>query len=222
MTRPVRVLLVDDDPLVRSSLRMLLDGAENLAVVGEAPDGREVLAQVDLHRPDVVLMDIRMPELDGIAATRLLRGQPSPPAILVLTTFDADELVVRALRAGADGFLLKDTSPADIVRAVKAAAVGEASLSPVVARRLMAMVAGDDDASGRADDARERLAALTEREREVAEAIGQGKANAEIALELHMSLATVKTHVSRLLAKLGAENRVQAALLVQEAAGGGA
>jgi DNA-binding NarL/FixJ family response regulator len=215
----IRVLLVDDDPLVRSGLRMMLAGAAQVDVVGEADDGRGVLAAVDLHRPDVVLMDIRMPQLDGIAATRLLRGQPDPPAVVVLTTFDADEHVLRALRAGAAGFLLKDTPPADIVRAIELVHAGDGMLSPAVTRRLIALVAGDDEEAARGERARERLAALTAREHEVALAVGAGRANAEIAAELHMSVATVKAHVSRLLAKLEVENRIQIALLVQDATG---
>ncbi len=211
----IRVLLVDDDALVRSGLRMMLSGA--VEVVGEAEDGRDVLAAVDLHRPDVVLMDIRMPVVDGIEATRLLRAQPSPPAVIVLTTFDADELVLRALRAGAAGFLLKDTPPAEIVRAIEHVHAGEGMLSPTVTRQLIALVAGDGDAAERRREARARLERLSAREHEVALAVGRGSANAEIAAELHMSVATVKAHVSRLLVKLDAENRVQVALLVQDA-----
>ena len=211
----IRVLLVDDDALVRSGLRMMLAGAQGIDVVAEAGDGREALGAVDRHRPDVVLMDIRMPQLDGIAATRLLRAQPRAPAVIVLTTFDADELVLRALRAGAAGFLLKDAAPPDIVRAIELVHAGEGMLSPAVTSRLIALVAGDGDDSS--ELARERLAALSEREREVALAVGRGAANAEIAAELHMSVATVKAHVSRLLAKLGLDNRVQIALLVHDA-----
>ena len=212
-----RVLLVDDDALVRSGLRLMLAGAEGIEVVGEAEDGREVLAAVDRHRPDVVLMDIRMPHVDGIAATRLLRAQPKPAEVIVLTTFDADELVLRALRAGAAGFLLKDTPPAEIVRAIGLVHAGEGMLSPAVTRRLIALVAGGAGEGDRRERARERLGALSEREREVALAVGRGCSNADIAAELHMSVATVKAHVSRLLAKLEAENRVQIALLVQDA-----
>ena len=211
----IRVLLVDDDALVRSGLRMMLAGAPEIEVVGEAEDGRGVLRAVDLHRPDVVLMDIRMPQVDGIEATRLVLAQPAPPAVLVLTTFDADELVLRALRAGAAGFLLKDTPPAEIVRAIEHVHAGDGTLSPGVARRLIALVADD---GGRREDARARLESLSAREREVACAVGRGCANAEIAAELHMSVATVKAHVSRLLVKLEVENRVQVALLVQGAA----
>ena len=232
----IRVLLVDDDALVRSGLRMMLAGAEGIEVVGEADDGRGVLAAVDLHRPDVVLMDIRMPRVDGIEATRLLRAQPGAPAVIVLTTFDADELVLRALQAGAAGFLLKDTPPAEIVRGIELVHGGEGMLSPGVTRRLIALVAGDGMLSpavtrqlialvaggagegDRRERARERLATLSDREREVALAVGRGAANAEIAAELHMSVATVKAHVSRVLIKLGVENRVQVALLVHDAA----
>jgi DNA-binding NarL/FixJ family response regulator len=213
----VRVLLVDDDPLLRSGLRLMLAPEEGVEVVGEAGDGDEVLAAVDRHRPDVVLMDIRMPRLDGINATRLVRAQPQPPEVIVLTTFDADELVVRGLEAGAIGFLLKDSTPAEIVRAIRHAHAGESLLSPAVARRLVAMVAGDGQAGARRDEARRRLATLSPRERDVAMAIGRGRPNAEIARELHISVGTVKSHTSQLLAKLGVENRVQIALLVHEA-----
>jgi DNA-binding NarL/FixJ family response regulator len=218
VTGPIRVLLVDDDALVRSGLRMMLAGAEQLEVVGEAEDGRAVLPAVDLHHPDVVLMDIRMPRLDGIAATRLLRTQPRPPAVLVLTTFDADELVIRALQAGAAGFLLKDAAPTDLVGAIESVHAGEGTLSPAIARRLIALVAGDQGEATRRDQARQRLASLTPREYQVATAVGQGLSNADIAGQLHMSQATVKAHVSRLLVKLNADNRVQIALLVQRAA----
>jgi DNA-binding NarL/FixJ family response regulator len=211
----IRVLLVDDDALVRSGLRIMLAGAANLDVVAEAADGREVLGAVDRHRPDVVLMDIRMPHLDGIAATRLLAAQPDPPAVLVLTTFDADELVLRALQAGAAGFLLKDTPPAEIVRAIELVHAGDGMLSPTVTRRLISMVAGD--AGARAEQARDRLATLSPREQDVALAVGRGETNAEIAAALHLSVATVKAHVSRLLDKLDVDNRVQIALLVQAA-----
>ena len=218
MTGRIRVLLADDDPLVRAGLKMMLAGAPQLEVVGEAEDGRGVLPAVDLHHPDVVLMDIRMPHLDGIAATRLLRSQPHPPPVLVLTTFDADELVLRALQAGAAGFLLKDSAPADIVRAIESVHAGDGTLSPAIARRLIALVAGDHGAAARQEHARQQLASLTAREREVALAVGQGHSNAQIATQLHMSLATVKAHVSQLLTKLGVANRVQIALLVHDAA----
>lgn len=213
----MRVLIVDDDALVRSGLRLMLAGADQIEVVGEAQDGSEVLAAIDAHFPDVVLMDLRMPKVDGVAAMELIRQQPHPPEVLVLTTFDADDHVLRALRAGAGGFLVKDTAPVEIVRAIELVAAGEGMLSPTVTRRLIAHVAGDGAGDARRDTARRCLQNLSERELEVALAVGQGKANAEIAAELYMSVATVKSHVSRLLTKLGVENRVQIALLVQDA-----
>jgi DNA-binding NarL/FixJ family response regulator len=218
----IRVLVADDQALVRAGIRMLIETQPDLTVVGEAVDGLAAISEATQSRPDVVLMDIRMPRLDGIAATRLLRAQPSPPQVIVLTTFDVDELVMRALQAGAAGFLLKDSAPADIVRAIEAVHAGDGSLSPAIARRLIALVAGDRDATARQEQARRRLASLTAREHEVATAVGQGLSNADIAGRLHMSLATVKAHVSRLLVKLGVDNRVQIALLLQSAAPGGA
>jgi DNA-binding NarL/FixJ family response regulator len=215
----IRVIVVDDDPLVRSGLKLMLDGSDRVRVVGEAGDGSEVLAAVDRHRPDVVLMDLRMPGVDGLAATELLRGQPDPPEVLVLTTFDADDQVLRALRAGAAGFLVKDTPPGEIVRAIELVAAGDGMLSPAVTRRLIAHVAVRTGTQARGEVARERLRALSDREREVAFAVGEGKPNADIAAELFMSVATVKAHVSRLLAKLEVDNRVQIALLVQDADG---
>lgn len=215
----IRVLLVDDDALVRSGLRIMLAGAANVDVVAEAADGHEVLGAVDLHRPDVVLMDIRMPQLDGIATTRLLTTQPDPPAIVVLTTFDADELVLRALQAGAAGFLLKDTPPAEIVRAIELVHAGDGMLSPAITRRLISLVARDSDAAARTDRARARMAKLSPREHDVALAVARGQANAEIAAALHLSVPTVKAHVSRLLDKLDVNNRVQIALLVKDASG---
>ena len=217
MSETIRVLIVDDDPLVRSGLKLMLAGAAGIDVVGEVADGRGVLAAIDRYHTDVVLMDIRMPQLDGIAATRLLRSQPRPAAVLMLTTFQEDELVLRALRAGAAGFLLKDTPPAEIVRAIELVSAGESMLSPTIARRLVALVAGDPDTAVRYDDAREKMGLLSAREREVALAVGRGLANADIAGELYMSTATVKAHVSRLLTKLEVDNRVQIALLVREA-----
>ena len=219
VSETTRVLIVDDDALVRSGLQLILAGAAGIDVVGEVADGRGVLAAIDRYHTDVVLMDIRMPQLDGIAATRLLRSQPSPPAVLMLTTFQEDELVLRALRAGAAGFLLKDTPPAEIVRAIELVGAGESMLSPTIARRLVALVAGDPDTAARYEDAREKMALLSAREREVALAVGRGLANADIARELYMSTATVKAHVSRLLTKLEVDNRVQIALLVREAEG---
>jgi DNA-binding NarL/FixJ family response regulator len=213
----IRVLLVDDDPLLRSGLKLMLAPEAAVEVVGEVADGDEVLGALDRHRPDVVLMDVRMQRVDGVAATRLVRAQPAAPQVIVLTTFDADELVVQALEAGATGFLLKDTPPGEIVRAIEAVHAGESMLSPSVARRLVAMVAGDGAAAAARAQARDRLAALTDREREVALAIGRGLANAEIAAELHISVGTVKSHTTALFSKLSVENRVQIALLVQRA-----
>ena len=212
----IRVLIVDDDALVRAGLSMMLAGTDDIRVVAEAGDGSEVLSAVDAFRPDVVLMDIRMPGVDGLAATERLRSRDDAPQVVVLTTFDADDHVLRALRAGAAGFLLKDTPPPEIMRAIRLVAAGEAMLSPAVTRRLIEHVADDGIAARRAH-ARELLDRLTDREREVAIAIGQGKSNADIAAELYMSVATVKAHVSRLLTKLELGNRVQIALLAHDA-----
>jgi DNA-binding NarL/FixJ family response regulator len=216
MSEQVRVLVVDDDALVRAGLSMLLAGAEDIEIVGEATDGSEVAQAVAEHRPDVVLMDIRMPGMDGLAATELLRAHEDAPEVIVLTTFEADDYVLRALRAGASGFLVKDTPPAEIVRGVRAVAAGEPMLSPTVTRRLIGHVT-DSEGSERQRHAREQLDRLTEREREVAVAIGLGRSNAEISRELYMSVATVKAHVSRMLEKLEFNNRVQIALLAHDA-----
>ena len=180
VTGSVRVIVVDDDPLVRAAITMILDPAPDVDVVGEAADGAEVLTAVDRYAPDVVLMDIRMPRVDGLAATELLRARAHPPEIIVLTTFDADEYVLRALRAGASGFLLKDTPPAEILRAVARVAAGEPILSPSVTRQLIAHV-GDSGANARRQHARAQLARLSEREREVAITVGLGRSNAEIS-----------------------------------------
>ncbi|WP_028808911.1 response regulator transcription factor [Streptomyces sp. 351MFTsu5.1] len=212
----IRLLLVDDDPLVRAGLSLMLGGAEDIEIVGEAADGAEVEAAVDRTRPDVVLMDIRMPTVDGLTATERLRTRPDAPEVVVLTTFHADEQVLRALRAGAAGFVLKDTPPAEILAAVRRVAAGDPVLSPTVTRQLMEHAAGTA-ADRRKARARERIGALNEREREVAVAVGQGLSNAEIAAALFMSVATVKTHVSRVLAKLDLNNRVQIALLAYDA-----
>ena len=214
--RPIRLAIVDDDPLVRAGLRILLGGSADIEVVAEAGDGAEVAALADAHWPDVVLMDIRMPKVDGLIATRRLRSRPSPPQVIVLTTFNADEHVLDALRAGASGFLLKDTPPRDIIEAVRTVAAGAATLSPTVIRQLIDHVA-DPAAGPRRDRARNSLAGLTSRERAVAVTLGRGWSNAEIAAELTMSVPTVKGHVSRLLAKLDLNNRVQVALLVHDA-----
>ncbi len=220
MARVTRLVLVDDDPLVRSGLALILGGARDLEVVAQAADGAEALEVVAREQPDVVLMDIRMPRLNGLEATERLLAAPDPPAVVVLTTFDADEHVVRALAAGAAGFLLKDTPPDRIVDAVRRVARGEPMLSPSVTRQLIAQVqhlgATQPDAAAAA--ARDRLAALTDREREVAQAIARGLSNSDIARELHLSVPTVKTHISRLFTKLRVDNRVQIAIAVLAAA----
>ncbi|MFG2295917.1 response regulator [Streptomyces sp. NPDC048603] len=215
----IRLLLVDDDPIVRAGLRLMLGGAPDLEVVGEAADGSEVPALVAANSPAVVLMDIRMPGTDGLAATQSLRARPGAPEVIVLTTFNTDEHVLRALRAGAAGFLLKDTPPQEIVTAVRKVAAGEPVLSPAITRQLIDQVTGEgrDGREERAEAARARLALLGSRERDVALAVGRGSPNAEIARELYLSLPTVKTHVSRILAKLDLNNRVQLALLVHDA-----
>ena len=216
--KPIRVLIVDDDALVRAALTMMLAGSPQILLVGEAADGNAVAEAVRTHHPDVVLMDIRMPRMDGLSATELLCQEPSPPEIIILTTFDADEYVLRAVRAGASGFLLKDTPPADLIRAIERVAAGDAMLSPAVTRKLMAHVTDPVGSVGatRRTRAMDLLSGLTDREREVAVAIGQGKSNAEIGAELYLSVATVKAHVSRLLTKLELSNRVQVALLAHD------
>jgi DNA-binding NarL/FixJ family response regulator len=213
---PIRIVLVDDDPLVRSALGLMLGGQPDLEVVGEAADGRAGVDLVNRLSPDVVLMDIRMPVVNGLEATRLLHGRPNPPRVVVLTTFDADEYVVGALAAGADGFLLKDTQPAEIVAAVRKVADGEAMLSPAVTRTLIQRVRSDSLVD-RSAEAGARLKPLTERERDVAVAVGRGLSNAEIAGELYLSVPTVKAYVSRLFDKLEVTNRVQIAMVVHDA-----
>jgi len=212
----VRVLLVDDDALVRAGLRMILTSAADLEVVGEADDGARAVAAVREHRPDVVLMDIRMAEMDGITATAAVRRLAPPPLVIVLTTFQADEQVISALRAGASGFLVKDTPPTEIINAVRLVASGDAIISPSVTRTLLSHF-GNAQASERRSAAEQRLAALTDREREVAAAVGSGASNAEVAASLFMSEATVKAHVSRMFTKLDVANRVQIAILVHDA-----
>ncbi|GAB3160790.1 response regulator transcription factor [Myceligenerans halotolerans] len=212
---PITVVLVDDETLVRAGLKLILGGAPDIEVVGEASDGAAGLALVHRLRPDVVLMDIRMPRTDGLTATRALVAEDAEARVIVLTTFDTDELVLEALRAGAAGFLLKDTPPEKLVEAVRAAAAGQPTLSPSVTAQLIASVARPRD--DRADQAATRLATLTGRERDVAVAIGRGLSNAQIAANLYMSESTVKTHVGRILTKLAAENRVQVAIMVHDA-----
>jgi len=210
----IRVVIVDDDALVRAGLTLMLDGAHGIRVVGEAADGAEVPAVLDAHRADVVLMDLRMPGVDGIAATARVRARRNPPQVLVLTTFDTDELVVRALRAGASGFLLKDTPPERIVDAIVKVVAGEPMLSPAITRRLMQRAVSE---SASAQRARSALSGLSPREREVALAVAKGQSNAEIAAGLSMTVATVKAHLSHIFVKLGVENRTQIALLAHDA-----
>ena len=212
----IRVVLIDDDPLVRAGLSMILEGASDIVIVGEASNGVEGLDAVRTTAPDVVLMDIRMPRMDGLEATRRLVATPGAPQIIVLTTFDADEYVARALADGASGFLLKDTRPEDIVDGVRRVARGEPILSPSVTAQLIRKVAAGDRTE-RSAEAKAQMEQLSDREREVAVAVGQGKSNAEIAAELYMSIATVKAHVSRVMDKLGVDNRVQVAISVHVA-----
>jgi DNA-binding NarL/FixJ family response regulator len=212
----IRVLLVDDDPLVRSALALMVGGQSDIEVVGEASDGREGVSLARVHRPDVVLMDIRMPVMNGLEATRLLHQEKDPPRVIVLTTFDADDYVTGAIAAGADGFVLKDTPPADIVAAIRTVADGDPMLSPAATASLIRQVR-EGGGTDRADEARLRLSSLTAREHEVALAVGRGLSNAEIAAELYLSVPTVKAHVSRLFDKLGTTNRVQIAICVHDA-----
>jgi len=214
----IRVLLVDDQALVRAGFRMILDAETEIQVVGEATDGREAIDQARALRPDVVLMDIRMPELDGLEATRRILAAvdgDGGPKILMLTTFDLDEYVYEALRAGASGFLLKDTPPEQLVAAIHVIAEGDALLSPAVTKRVIGeFVRG----GGPKPEAQfPRLEDLTAREQEVLKLIARGLSNAEIAKELFVSETTVKTHVARILMKLGLRDRVQAVVLAYEA-----
>jgi DNA-binding NarL/FixJ family response regulator len=207
-----RVLVADDQALVRSGFAMMLRAHDDLDVVGEAKDGREAVALARTTQPHVVLMDIQMPVLDGIAATQEILRAPDPPRVVVLTTFDVDEYVVEALRSGASGYLLKDVEPEDLVAAVRAAASGELPLAPQVLRRVV-----DGYLRRPAPVADPRLDRLSEREREVLVLIGQGLTNAEISERLFVSLATTKTHVASILTKLELRDRVQAAILAHRA-----
>ncbi|MFI9845877.1 response regulator [Nonomuraea sp. NPDC051941] len=211
----IRVVIVDDDPMVRTGLRLILGGEPDLDLAGEAGDGKQAMDVIRDLRPDVVLMDIRMPEQDGLVTTELLLSRPAPPRILVLTTFDADDLVLRALRLGAHGFLLKDAPPPKMIEAVRAVARGEPVLSPSVARQVIAAATGGHEP--RRPQALAELAVLTEREREVAIEVARGASNAEIAASLSVSVATVKANITRIFAKLGTDNRVHVAMKVRDA-----
>jgi DNA-binding NarL/FixJ family response regulator len=212
----VRVLLVDDEELVRFGLRTVLEAAGDFEVVGEAGNGADGVRAARELRPDVVLTDIRMPGMDGLTATRQILALPDPPRVAVLTTFHVDEYVYAALAAGAAGFLLKDTPPREIASAVRAIADGTATLSPKVTAQLIESYV-DKKAAPRKAQALRRLSGLSDREREVLRLLGTGESNAELAKQLYVSEATVKTYVSRLLAKLDLTNRTQAAILAHEA-----
>jgi DNA-binding NarL/FixJ family response regulator len=211
---PIRVLVVDDQELVRSGFCVILDAADGITVVGEAANGEAAVSQAAARSPDVVLMDIRMPGMDGLEATRLITGGPAAaPKVVMLTTFDLDEYVYEALRAGASGFLLKDSPRHDLIAAVRAAAAGDALLAPSVTRRLIEAFARRPPETAPAPS---RRASRTARERDVLLMLARGRSNAEIAAGLFVSEATVKTHVGNLLAKLGLRDRVQAVIVAYE------
>jgi DNA-binding NarL/FixJ family response regulator len=211
--RDVRVLIADDQPLLRASFTLLINHTPGLVAIGEAGTGAEAVTVARREQPDVVLMDVRMPQMDGIEATRMICGAPQTPhtRVLILTTFDLDEYVFAALRAGASGFLLKDVLPDDLVTAVRVVAAGEGLLAPTVTRRLIAAFA--DQPAPRQPT---RLDGITEREQEVLTLVARGFANSEIAAHLHLSLGTIKTHVSRLLVKLHARDRAQLVIAAYE------
>lgn len=212
----IEVLLVDDDPMVRMGIRFLLDSTNDLVVVAEASDGDEALAAARSHSPDVVLMDLIMPRVDGIEATRRVRALPNPPHVIALTTWDVDDAVLRALAAGASGYLLKTTEPKQILQAVRAVVAGDAVLSPRSTRQLLDHIARDHTDQARRG-AEEAVAALTDREREIATLVGRGLTNPEIASRVYLSEATIKTHLSTIQTKLDARNRVDIAVLAERA-----
>jgi DNA-binding NarL/FixJ family response regulator len=214
----IRVVIADDQLLVRTGLRMILDAQPDIGVVGEAANGREAVEMARHLRPDVCLFDIRMPEMDGIEATRQLAGPDvaDPLAVVIITTFDLDEYVHGALKAGARGFLLKDAGPALLVQAVHAAAEGDALIAPSVTVRLLAAFAANSSARGARTAPPQPIDALTDREEEVVVTVARGRTNAEIAHELHISLSTAKTHIASLMTKLGARNRVEIAMWAYE------
>ncbi len=207
----IRVLLADDQPLVRAGLRTILDEEPDIAVCGEARDGQDAVHQVDRTQPDVVLMDVRMPGVDGLEATRRIQARPHPPRVVILTTFDLDEYVYEALRAGACGFILKDAPAEDLIRAVRVAMAGDALLAPSVTRRLIARFARREETPSVL-----QIGGLTEREREVLLLVARGLSNSEIASRLFVSETTVKTHVAHLLDKLELRDRIQAVVLAYE------
>ena len=216
MSRPHRVLLVDDDAMVRTGLRLILQSADDIEVVAEASDGDEVVPAVQAHSPDVLLMDLRMARMDGVAATEAVRTLPDPPQVVVLTSWDVDDAVLRSLVAGAAGFLLKSAGPAEIVGAVRAVAAGDAVLSPQSTRRVLDHIAQESCATERRR-AEGLAVTLSDRERDVTVAVGLGLSNAEIARRLYVSEATVKTHLAAAQGKLGARNRVEVAVLAERA-----
>jgi len=213
---PIRVLLVDDDPLVRTGLRFLLDSAPDLQVVAEAGDGDEAVAAVGRHGVDVVLMDLRLPRVDGITATRRVRSLRDAPQVIALTTWDVDDAVMGALDAGASGFLLKTAAPGEIIGAIRSVMAGDAVLSPRSTRQLLDRL-GRDAVAGQRDAARRAVGALTDREREVAVGVARGLTNAGIGGELYLAEATVKAHVAAIQGKLGVANRVGIAVLAERA-----
>lgn len=215
-SQPVRVLLVDDDPLVCSGLELMLSAAGGITVVGSVGDGDRVVSAVHQHHPDVVLMDVRMPRLDGIAATRDLVARGQAPRVIVLTTFAEDSAVTRAVEAGAAGFLLKTAAPADIIEAVRRVARGEGVLSPASVPELFRHIAAHPVVTHRRAAAA-RLAGLTQRERDIVVRVARGLSNAEVARELFVSEATVKSHLGAVLTRLGCANRVEVAVLVERA-----
>ncbi|MEV1052271.1 response regulator transcription factor [Streptomyces sp. NPDC049887] len=212
----IRVVIADDEPLIRAGIRMILTSDQEIEVVAEGADGREAVELARSHRADVVLLDIQMPVMDGLTALPELRRAVPTARVIVLTTFGERDNVLRALEHGGAGFLLKDTAPAELIRAVRATAAGDAYLSPAATRHVVEQLASGR-AAPRDEEARARVAALSAREREVLALLGEGLSNADAGRRLHMSEATVKTYVSRILAKLDCENRVQAALLARDA-----
>lgn len=213
---PIRLLLVDDDPMVRRGLRYVLQSAEDVEIVGDAGDGQEALDVARTRTMDVVLMDLRMPGMDGLEATRKLRARPSPPHILVLTTWDVDDVVIHALEAGASGFLLKTADPSEILSAIRSVMNGDAVLSPRSTRHLLNHLARDV-ATDQRRQAERMVGTLTDRERDVTVAVGRGLTNKQIGAELFMAEATAKDHIAAIQTKLGVPNRVRIAVMAERA-----